>query len=659
MGNTDQGFDSIMHGKFRFGNWKLKNVFRQKRGIKNVKKTSLLLCMTVLISAVAISAEKPFGVEEFKSVKELADSISSYFPKVQGEVKEVRGDVLTVALGKKDGLKTGVILDLWRAGKEILHPTTGAVLGRAEEELGHAEVVEVGETSSVIRVLKKLKDPEPGDTARISPKKIRLALLPLRAGRPDIIQDLAVRLNETGRFSVLENEKVTQFLKDRKQRDSSVIKEMGHTFELDVIATVEIYPSEGGKLLVTTGMFYADDARPITINTIMAMLDLKTKKEPLAEVKPFFAPDSEDTFFFAEGKGFMADAKVTAGLPFKARLFAVGDLEGNGIIHYVFSDGSKIHIFRQEQAGWREEWAEVGSIARGEMFHINIDVADINGNGNQEIFVTAMQNEKVVSYVMEFRGGSCRRIAAMPGFLRVVKYPGKGDVLIGQSYDPTLFYLGKPRQYTWSDGKYVAEYEFPLPKGVDLYGFVIANMGEDHPFLVALNDRYELVVYSNNNAIWKSVEKYLTPTLTVVKPMGGIDAAFKKDAAERVAETGGPAIYLSEQKATFKIRGRVLALDVNGDGKEVIIMPKNSAIPYLDYIGINYLSGYKDSEFVGLSWTGTRLEQQFSIKKVPGVVMDARLLRQQDAATKLVVLERIPGWWIRKDTIQVTSYSVK
>jgi len=76
------------------------------------------------------------------------------------------------------------------------------------------------------------------------------------------------------------------------------------------------------------------------------------------------------------------------------------------------------------------------------MQHINIDVADINGAGRPQIFVTAMRSGKVISYVLEFYDGSCRRIVEMPGFLRVVKYPGKGYVLIGQDYNASSFYLG-------------------------------------------------------------------------------------------------------------------------------------------------------------------------------------------------------------------------
>jgi len=619
-----------------------------------MKKFAMLLVLTGWLGAIAAGAEKPFGVEEFTSVNEIANAMASYFPKVQGEVKTIREDLLTIAIGSKDGLKPGVIMTLWRASKEILHPTTGAVIGHTEEEIGDAEVIEVGETSSTLRIIKKLQEPKPGDTARITPKKISLALVPVRAERRDIIQELAVRLNELGRFSVTDTEKVMVFLRDKKQRDSALIKEIGRTFGIEVVTAVEIYPSEGGKLLVTARMFYADDARPIS--TIMAMLDIKSKKDTFAEVRPFFAPDKEESGFFAEGRSVIGERKITAGLPFDAQLFALGDLEGNGKLHYVFSDGENIHIYQQEPTGWREEWSETGSFRIGQMQHINIDVADINGNGKPEIFVTAMRNEKVISYVMEFQDGSYHSIAAIPGFLRVVKYPGKGNVLLGQGYDPNSFYVGKPRQYTWSAGKYVAGQEFPLPRGVTLYGFVVADMGEAQPFLVALNSNDQLVVYSNNNAIWKSEERYPAVGIKVTKPLTGLDA-WQKDAEEQAEQTGGIPVILHRDKE--RIRGRIMAVDVKGDGKEEILVPKNGVIPYLNYININTVTGITDAEFVGLAWTGMRLEQQLSIKHIPGMIMDFQAVKQQGADAQIFALVNIPGWWIKKDTVQVMSYTVK
>jgi len=606
-----------------------------------MKRIVILILFVVLLITIAFGAEKPLGVEQFTSVSELAKTISSYFPKVQGEVKAVQGDLLTVALGAKDGLKSGVSLTLWRDGKEILHPVTGAVIGRAEEEVGEMEVISVGETASTARIIKKMKNPKPGDKARITPKKISIALIPLRADRPEIIQELTERLNELGRLSVLENEKVSAFLKDRKQRDSSLIKEMGGAFGLDMVAAIEIYPSEKGKLLVTTRMFYTDDARPL--DTITAMLDLTSKKEAFGEIKPFFAPVAPAK----EGRSVTGEKQsISATLPVDVQLLAVADLDGTGALKYVVSGGSKIHIYRQESSGWLEEWSE--SLV-GEIQQINLDVADINGNGRPEIFVTAMRDGKVISSVIEFQEGTYRHIAEVPGFLRVITYPHKQHILIGQSYDPKSFFAGKPRQYMWSDGKYVPGEEFPLPKGLGLYGFMIADMGESKPFLVALNDKDQLVVYSKNNAIWKSEEKYPAIGLAIIKPLTGPDAVFLKDAAAQAEKMGNPPIVLGRDKA--KIQGRVLALDINGNGREEIILPKN--------LGDTLISGYKEAEFVSLSWTGSRLERNLNIPDIPGVVLDFQIIRQQGSSTQIFALVNSFGGIFKSDSIRVLSYAVK
>jgi hypothetical protein len=328
--------------------------------------------MLITLIPLPAPAEKPLGVEEFTSVEELAVSISSYFPKVQGEVKGVQGDRLTLALSKKDGLMPGMVLTLWRDGKDILHPVTGAVIGRAEEEVGTAEVTSVADDSSTAVVKKKLKDPKPGDKARITPRKINIALLPLRAEHPEVIQRLAERLNEFGRFSVLGNEKVAVFIKDRKQRDSALVREMGTAFGLDAVISLGIYPSSDGKQMVTARIFYTEDASQL--DTIVAMLDLKSGKQALGEIRPFFVPIKEEK-------------SITPELPFIARYFVTGDFDGKGTLEYAFLDASRIHIYRLEPTGWRRS----GRIPRPPRIHyrrsavaiqyINLDAADMDGDG--------------------------------------------------------------------------------------------------------------------------------------------------------------------------------------------------------------------------------------------------------------------------------------
>jgi hypothetical protein len=600
--------------------------FEIKEVIIEMRNVIIQCLLIVSLITGAAAAEKPLGMKEYTSVDQLAAAIAQYFPKVQGEVKTVAGDQLTVTLGSKDGLEQGVILTIWRDGKEILHPVTKKVIGRLEDEVGSLEVTEVGETTSTGVLKEKKMEPRAGDKARITPKKIGLALIPLRAEHPEIIQELTERLKETGRFTVLDRETGAAFLSDKKQRDASLIKDMGRTFHLDIVLTVEIIPSDN-KYLVTVGLYYADDARPL--DTIVAMLDLRTKRDELGEVKPFFAPPREEK-------------REIADLPFDAQLFAAADLEGTGSLQYVFSDGARLHIFKQGISGWREEWVEPTTYASREMQHFNLDVADINGNGRPEIFVTGMLNGTVKSFVIEFKDGMYQRIADVPGFLRVVSSPGKGDMLIGQGYDPVSFYVGQPKQYVWLDGKYVPAAEFPLPRGVDLYGFAYADIEGASPFFVALNDKDQLIVYSNGAMIWKSEEKYPAVETTVVKPVTGIDAVLSSSSNE---------ISDVDKSRKVRISGRVCAVDLNGDGRDEILLPKNS--------GGTFLSRNNEAEFIGLGWTGARLEQRWSIKDIPGAVRDYQVIRQQGQGALVLALVMKPGGLFAADHVRVMSYTTK
>jgi len=591
-------------------------------------------CLLILsLAAGAVAAEKSLGVKEYTSVEQLAAAITSYFPKVEGEVKTVAGDQVTITLGAKDGLQKGVVLSVWRDGKEILHPVTNTVIGHLEEEVGSLEVTVPDETTSTGIMKKKLMEPRAGDKARITPKKLSVAIIPLRAEHPEIIQGLAERLKEIGRFTVLDSEKGAAFLSDKKQRDSSLIKEMGKTFNLDMVLTIEIIPSES-KYLVTTGMFYADDARPL--DTIVALLDLRTKRDTLGEVKPFFAPPREEK-------------KELADLRFDARLFAAADLEGTGSLQYVFSDGAKLHIFKQGNSGWREEWVEPIAYVPSEMQLFNLDVADINGNGRPEIFVTGMLNGKVISSVIEFQDGVYQRIADVPGFFRVVSTSGGKAVLIGQAYDPVSFFTGQPKQYVWLDGKYVPTTEYPLPKGVDLYGFAYADAEGANPLLVALNDKDQLVVYSNEAMIWKSEEKYPSGGTILTKPLTGIEAVIS------APPTAVNAVTLSneidDKSRKVRISGRVFSVDLNGDGRDEILVPKNS--------GGSFLSAHNKAEFIGLGWTGARLEQRWSIGDIPGAVLDYQIIRQQGSGTQVLALIITPGGLFAADRVRVMSYAPK
>src|SRR4030095_1265658 len=59
----------------------------------------------------------------------LVEQLVDLFPRVQGEVLEVKGSTLTLDIGRKNGVREGLSLEVYRQGREIQHPRTGAILG--------------------------------------------------------------------------------------------------------------------------------------------------------------------------------------------------------------------------------------------------------------------------------------------------------------------------------------------------------------------------------------------------------------------------------------------------------------------------------------------------------------------------------------------------
>ncbi len=585
-----------------------------------LKKLLVLGALFLVFAAPAGAVDRSLGAREFTSVGGLADAIAAYFPKIQGAVTAVQGDRITVSLGSQDGLMSGIELSLWRKGKEILHPVTGAVIGHLEEAVGSAVVTGLAQKTATAQILTRLKDPQPGDKARISPAQISLAIVPLDDDHPEIIRGLADRLDASGRFALAPADKVASFLQGRSIRDASLISALGTAVSADVAAAVGIYPAEKGQYLTTVKLFYTKDAR--LIDTITALLDLRSKTVPVTDVEPFFAPVREE-------------AGSTQDLPFDARLFIAADFEGKGTQQYVFSDGRRIHIYHRDASGWSEEWAEPAPPSDDAVVQMNLDAADINGNGRPELFVTAMRNGSVSSSVYEFQEGVYRRIAQLPLFFRTLSLPGEGAVLIGRAYDPRTFYTGPVRRYTWKDGGYVPGADFPLPDGVGLYGFVIANLGEARPLLVALDATDHLLVYSRDVLLWKSQERYPSVGTTVTLPVTGIAAVLSQPAAE------------ADRSYRVWIPGRVLAITRDGGGGEEVVLPKNG--------GENFGGEYSSAAIVGLGWNGTRLDERWSVS-IAGAVRDVQFARAT-GGDRLLGLVCVPGGLFARDAIRVRAFT--
>ena len=106
----------------------------------------------------------------------LADQVTALFPKVDGEVIEVQGTTVTLAVGRKDGIVAGIEMAIYREGRELRHPKTGASLGRTEQSVGRLLIQQVFEAYSTGTV-NAGTEVRAGDKARVSAGKIALTVM--------------------------------------------------------------------------------------------------------------------------------------------------------------------------------------------------------------------------------------------------------------------------------------------------------------------------------------------------------------------------------------------------------------------------------------------------------------------------------------------------
>lgn len=97
-----------------------------------------------------------------------ADPGASLRP-VYGFVVHVKGKQIYTDLAEDSGVAAGNTVIIFREGEELKHPVTGASLGRADEEVGRARILEVGEKTSVAEVtsVKEGETVQPKDKVKL------------------------------------------------------------------------------------------------------------------------------------------------------------------------------------------------------------------------------------------------------------------------------------------------------------------------------------------------------------------------------------------------------------------------------------------------------------------------------------------------------------
>jgi len=318
----------------------------------------------------------------------------------------------------------------------------------------------------------------------------------------------------------------------------------------------------------------------------------------------------------------------------------VGDVDGDGQLDVVLAERYKIYAYHL-QNNRLVEFASVEMPARSKI-HV-ISLGDIDGNGKAEIYISAADDYKPHSWAYEWDGSRLDiTLDDIPWYIRVLHTKDEGPVLIGQRGGNDSLLLAGIFRLMKSGAGVMADARLPMPDYVNLFDFALADItGNGRNEIVAINSADRLyVVRPDGSVLWVSEEyyggtsRYIGEEYELVGRVGlDTDSTPTYDVINK--ENSGKRLY---------IPSRVIVMDVNGDGKDDIIVNKN--LSYASRHIENYKS-FKTSEIYALSWNGIALAEIWQTRKIDGYIPDFQFLPlpgEKNRAKIFVGLVLSTGW---------------
>jgi hypothetical protein len=290
----------------------------------------------------------------------------------------------------------------------------------------------------------------------------------------------------------------------------------------------------------------------------------------------------------------------SAGMKHLFNGIALGDVDGDGKIETVILTPNTLLIYRKEQERFYQvlEYAEDGQAG----YNVAVDVADINGNGIPEIFVTrlTLTRKGVNSFVLEHDGKSYRRIVEnAPWYFRVADLPDRGRILLGQESRSGSPHSTRIFEMLWRSGRYEPEIPIPVPIALNVLGLTMADVTDARKESIVAFDREDRIRLFDpaGKEEWKSAEKF-----------GGSTLSF---AGERTLE--------GEIENPIYLPMRLIPLKSGSDGKAKIIAIKN-----LDVAGMHLekFRSFSESQIMSFFWDGLGLAPEWRTRKFTGNIRD-------------------------------------
>jgi TolB-like protein len=295
-----------------------------------------------------------------------------------------------------------------------------------------------------------------------------------------------------------------------------------------------------------------------------------------------------------EGKGVSHTQSV------KAEIVSLdaGDVDGDGKTELVLASPDTVYIHKWAEKGFKQ--LKIYKDKRS-AHHVYVSVADLNGNGKAEIYVSNTGEADVSSFVLEWDGKDLIKIAEkVPWFLKVIDMPGRGKALVGQRREAGGSFLGDVVFLNREGNRFEKGEPIPLHRFGNIFNFAFADFtGTGGIETVLLDFADYLRLYSTGSEqVWKSDE-----------PIGGTYTFIKSDNQETYKDH----VFISSP---------IYITDVDEDGQKEVMVCKNTS-----KIG-RFLAKFRDYssgtlQFMTRDQVG--LSTKWQTKKIGGAMVGYRI----------------------------------
>jgi hypothetical protein len=539
----------------------------------------------------------------------LADQLVDLFPKIEGDVLEVQDKTLTLSGGRKDGVRPGLELTLFREGREIKHPKTGQVLGKTEESLGRVTVVSVQEQFSQGSAPGGVEI-KPGDRFRLSSGKIRLMLLPLSGGVRDNLveaatQELVERLNSSGRFVVSMGDPINLFIAEQgiKHEDFLAgrgVKDAAQRYKFEHLLVLQFKRVQNRPFmearffslpatdpLVSSSFFVPPSVRQLAERDRFSSAARDTNRPQARErslLERLLRGDI-DPATYSTGEGGIP-LKEVARLGFAVVAMDIAVQPKDRIPRVVVSDGDRVYQYKIVNYKMEPEWS-FSTRTLGRVF--SLQLADLDGDGVYEVVGNRFHVKAGLnSFILHLKDGKPKFLVdTIESFLFAVDAKGEGykQTLWIQRYNAENFFSpGQADEVVIKKGSLDVVKQVRVPATFRPMGAAFSNIsGKDTRALAMIDEFNRLRVSLDGEDVWRSATT-----------VGG---GYTK--LELVIDRGRQGAITK----FYKIEPAPLSVDLDGDGIEEIVVPQNLVKEGLLAIVFKGPAGYRlqsiDTRFEG------------------------------------------------------------